>query len=154
MPTDGKQQSRRTTNCSHQCSANRSTLLALTPTRQSKSASSSPTASTARSISKSTGSTPAQPSNRALAHTAKHSSHVTSKRRFQSAQLIAYLTENQWLGLAAHSNQQMDRLVASLVDAGVKFLNPPDRSGPDRRARVPSRSSMRGSVRCFLLRMS
>ena len=61
-----------------------------------------------------------------LVYRTKRSGHVTSKMRFQSAQLIAYLTDDLWLRLAAHSNQQMERLAAGLVDTGVEFLNPPD----------------------------
>ena len=61
-----------------------------------------------------------------LVYRTKRSGHVTSKMRFQSAQLIAYLTDDLWLRLAAHSNQQMERLAAGLSDAGVEFLNPPD----------------------------
>ena len=61
-----------------------------------------------------------------LVYRTKRSGHVTSKMRFQSAQLIAYLTDNLWLRLAAHSNRQMERLAAGLVDAGIEFLNPPD----------------------------
>ncbi|MBT5554157.1 MAG: hypothetical protein HOJ85_10370 [Ilumatobacter sp.] len=51
---------------------------------------------------------------------------MTSKMRFQSAQLIAYLTDDLWLRLAGHSNRQMERLATGLLDAGVEFLNPPD----------------------------
>jgi threonine aldolase len=61
-----------------------------------------------------------------LVYRTKRSGHVTSKMRFQSAQLIAYLTDDLWLRLAGHSNQQMERLAAGLHDAGVEFLNPPD----------------------------
>ena len=60
-----------------------------------------------------------------LVYRTKRSGHVTSKMRFQSAQLIAYLTNDLWLRLAAHSNQQMERLAAGLVNAGVELLNPP-----------------------------
>jgi threonine aldolase len=61
-----------------------------------------------------------------LVYRTKRSGHVTSKMRFQSAQLIAYLTDNLWLRLADHSNQQMERLAAGLLNAGVEFLNTPD----------------------------
>jgi threonine aldolase len=61
-----------------------------------------------------------------LVYRTKRSGHVTSKMRFQSAQLIAYLTDDLWLRLATHSNQKMEKLAAGLVDAGVEFLNPPD----------------------------
>jgi len=61
-----------------------------------------------------------------LVYRTKRSGHVTSKMRFQSAQLIAYLTDDLWLRLAGHSNRQMERLATGLLDAGVEFLNPPD----------------------------
>ena len=61
-----------------------------------------------------------------LVYRTKRSGHVTSKMRFQSAQLIAYLTDDLWLRLAGHSNRQMERLAAGLVDVGVEFLVPPD----------------------------
>ena len=61
-----------------------------------------------------------------LVYRTKRSGHVTSKMRFQSAQLIAYLTDDLWLRLAGHSNRQMERLAAGLGDAGVEFLDPPD----------------------------
>jgi threonine aldolase len=52
----------------------------------------------------------------------KRSGHVTSKLRFQSAQVAAYLTDGLWLRLAAHANQRMAELVAglaSLAEYGV-----------------------------------
>ena len=61
-----------------------------------------------------------------LVYRTKRAGHVTSKMRFQSAQLIAYLTDGTWLALAANSNRQMARLAAGLVDRGVDTLNPPD----------------------------
>lgn len=61
-----------------------------------------------------------------LVYRTKRSGHVTSKMRFQSAQLIAYLTDDLWLRLAGHSNRQMERLAAGLRDAGVEFLDQPD----------------------------
>lgn len=58
----------------------------------------------------------------ALVYRTKRSGHVTSKMRFQSAQVTAYLTDDLWLRLAAHSNEQMAALVAELetID-GVDF---------------------------------
>jgi threonine aldolase len=44
----------------------------------------------------------------------KRSGHVTSKMRFQSAQLTAYLTDGLWLRLADHANRRMAELVAGL----------------------------------------
>jgi threonine aldolase len=49
-----------------------------------------------------------------LVYRTKRSGHVTSKMRFQSAQVTAYLTDGLWLRLAAHSNQRMAELVAEL----------------------------------------
>jgi threonine aldolase len=60
-----------------------------------------------------------------LVYRTKRSGHVTSKMRFQSAQLAAYLTEGLWLRLAAHANQRMADLVAELAplaDLGVRLL--------------------------------
>src|SRR3712207_182462 len=54
----------------------------------------------------------------------KRSGHVTSKMRFQSAQLAAYLTEGLWLRLARNANQRMAELAAeleSLALYGVRF---------------------------------
>ena len=54
----------------------------------------------------------------------KRSGHVTSKLRFQSAQVAAYLTDGLWLRLAAHANQRMAELVAeleSLASYGVRL---------------------------------
>ena len=61
-----------------------------------------------------------------LLYRTKRSGHVTSKMRFQSAQLIAYLTNGLWLRLAAHSNQKMERLAAGLAGSGIGFGNRPD----------------------------
>ena len=49
-----------------------------------------------------------------LVYRTKRSGHVTSKMRFQSAQLAAYLTDGLWLRLAGHANARMAELVASL----------------------------------------
>ena len=49
-----------------------------------------------------------------LVYRTKRSGHVTSKMRFQSAQLAAYLTDGLWLRLATHANQRMAELVAEL----------------------------------------
>ena len=61
-----------------------------------------------------------------LVYRTKRAGHVTSKMRFQSAQLIAYLTDDTWLELAANANAQMGRLAAGLVERDVDLLNPPD----------------------------
>jgi threonine aldolase len=49
-----------------------------------------------------------------LVYRTKRSGHVTSKMRFQSAQLAAYLTDGLWLRLAGHANQRMAELVGGL----------------------------------------
>lgn len=61
-----------------------------------------------------------------LVYRTKRSGHVTSKMRFQSAQVIAYLTNDLWLRLAANSNTRMKRLAAGLEPLGVRFVNRPD----------------------------
>jgi len=60
-----------------------------------------------------------------LLYRTKRSGHVTSKMRFQSAQLIAYLTDSLWLRLAGSSNRQMERLAAGLAGLGVEFVEQP-----------------------------
>ncbi|HEX5087887.1 MAG TPA: beta-eliminating lyase-related protein [Nocardioides sp.] len=49
-----------------------------------------------------------------LVYRTKRAGHVTSKMRFQSAQLTAYLTDGLWLRLAGHANERMAELVAEL----------------------------------------
>ena len=71
-----------------------------------------------------------------LVYRTKRSGHVTSKLRFQSAQIEAYLTDGLWLRLAANSNAMMRRLadglaaldveVANRGDANMAFLRRPD----------------------------
>ncbi len=61
-----------------------------------------------------------------LVYRTKRAGHVTSKMRFQSAQLIAYLTDGTWLTLAANANRQMARLAAGLTERNVELLNRPD----------------------------
>jgi threonine aldolase len=64
-----------------------------------------------------------------LVYRTKRSGHVTSKMRFQSAQLAAYLTDGLWLRLAAHANDRMAELVAELTplaDAGVRLIERAD----------------------------
>ncbi len=61
-----------------------------------------------------------------LVYRTKRSGHVTSKMRFQSAQIIAHLTDGLWLRLAAHANARMAELAAGLEEMGVRFLNRPD----------------------------
>jgi threonine aldolase len=61
-----------------------------------------------------------------LVYRTKRSGHVASKMRFQSVQLIAYLTDDLWLRLAHQSNAAMARLAAGLGKLGVEQLNDPD----------------------------
>lgn len=61
-----------------------------------------------------------------LVYRTKRAGHVTSKMRFQSAQLVAYLTNDLWLRLAANSNERMHQLSEGLRGLGVGFLNRPD----------------------------
>jgi threonine aldolase len=59
-----------------------------------------------------------------LVYRTKRSGHVTSKLRFQSAQVAAYLTDGLWLRLATNANQRMAQLVAeleSLAPYGVRL---------------------------------
>jgi threonine aldolase len=61
-----------------------------------------------------------------LVYRTKRAGHVTSKMRFQSAQLIAYLTNGTWLRSAANSNARMADLSCGLAKLGVEFVNRPD----------------------------
>lgn len=64
-----------------------------------------------------------------LVYRTKRAGHITSKMRFQSAQLIAYLTDDLWLRLASNSNARMADLargLAELAERGVTALNRPD----------------------------
>jgi threonine aldolase len=62
-----------------------------------------------------------------LVYRTKRSGHVTSKMRFQSAQLIAYLTDDLWLRLAGNSNERMTQLATGLAEIpGVELVNRPD----------------------------
>lgn len=64
-----------------------------------------------------------------LVYRTKRSGHVTSKMRFQSAQLIAYLTDDLWLRLARNANERMAELadgLTKLSDRGVEQINRPD----------------------------
>jgi threonine aldolase len=61
-----------------------------------------------------------------LVYRVKRAGHVASKMRFQSAQLIAYLTDDLWLRLAGRSNAAMARLATGLRRMGIELLNEPD----------------------------
>ncbi len=61
-----------------------------------------------------------------LVYRVKRAGHVASKMRFQSAQLIAYLTDDLWVRLARGANTAMAQLAAGLLGLGVELLNEPD----------------------------
>jgi threonine aldolase len=61
-----------------------------------------------------------------LVYRTKRAGHVTSKMRFQSAQLIAYLSDGLWHRLASNANETMARLWAGLQEFGVSACNRPD----------------------------
>lgn len=61
-----------------------------------------------------------------LVYRTKRSGHVTSKMRFQSAQLIAHLTDGLWLDCARNANDRMAQLATGLERLGVEFVNRPD----------------------------
>jgi threonine aldolase len=58
-----------------------------------------------------------------LVYRTKRAGHVASKMRFQSAQLIAYLTDDLWLRLAGDANQTMAGLSRGLTGLGVELVN-------------------------------
>jgi threonine aldolase len=60
-----------------------------------------------------------------LVYRTKRAGHVTSKMRFQSAQLIAYLTDDGWRRTAADANARMAQLATGLAALGVGFVNRP-----------------------------
>jgi threonine aldolase len=61
-----------------------------------------------------------------LVYRTKRAGHVTSKMRFQSTQLLAYLDGDLWLTLASNSNNRMTQLAAGLSALDVEFVNRPD----------------------------
>ncbi|HEX2782397.1 MAG TPA: beta-eliminating lyase-related protein [Ilumatobacteraceae bacterium] len=61
-----------------------------------------------------------------LVYRTKRAGHVASKMRFQSVQLITYLTDDLWLRLARSSNATMTRLALGLSKLGIEQLNEPD----------------------------
>lgn len=58
-----------------------------------------------------------------LVYRTKRAGHVASKMRFQSAQLIAYLTGDLWLRLAGDANRTMAGLARGLTELGVELVN-------------------------------
>lgn len=61
-----------------------------------------------------------------LVYRTKRAGHVTSKMRFQSAQLLAHLSDDLWLRLARSANDRMAQLAAGLASLDVTFVNRPD----------------------------
>ncbi len=60
-----------------------------------------------------------------LVYRTKRTGHVTSKMRFQSAQLLGYLADGLWLTMAADANAAMARLAAGVDDLGLRLLARP-----------------------------
>lgn len=52
----------------------------------------------------------------------KRAGHLSSKNRYLSAQMEAYLTDELWLQLASSANQMADRLRGGLREAGAELL--------------------------------
>ncbi|HAP75149.1 MAG TPA: low specificity L-threonine aldolase [Acidimicrobiaceae bacterium] len=63
--------------------------------------------------------------NEQLTYRLKRSGHVASKMRFQSVQLIAYLTDGLWLRLAERANAAMKVLSDGLRSLGLEFVAEP-----------------------------
>ena len=61
-----------------------------------------------------------------LHYRTKRAGQVSSKMRFQSAQLEAYLTDGLWLRLAGHANARMARLADGLARLGVPLGATPE----------------------------
>ncbi|HTH07457.1 MAG TPA: beta-eliminating lyase-related protein [Ilumatobacteraceae bacterium] len=64
--------------------------------------------------------------NDSIMYRLKRAGHVASKMRFQSAQLVAYLTDGLWLRLASRSNEAMAALATGLREREVDLLAPVD----------------------------
>ena len=60
-----------------------------------------------------------------LVYRVKRAGHVASKMRFQSAQLVAYLTDGLWLRLAQRANDAMAQLSAGLRALDMDLLAEP-----------------------------
>ena len=56
----------------------------------------------------------------------KRAGQVASKMRFQSVQLLAYLSDGLWLRLAKNANRAMQRLAHGLSELGFEFLVTPE----------------------------
>jgi threonine aldolase len=60
-----------------------------------------------------------------LVYRTKRTGHVTSKMRFQSAQLLGYLADDLWLRMAADANAAMARLAAGIDELGLRLIARP-----------------------------
>lgn len=60
-----------------------------------------------------------------LFYRVKRAGHVASKMRFQSVQLLTYLTDGLWLRLAKRANDAMAALAAGLRKLDVEFIAEP-----------------------------
>lgn len=54
----------------------------------------------------------------------KRGGHLSSKHRYLSAQMDAYLTDDLWLDLAGKANAAAERLEQGLIAAGVRLVHP------------------------------
>ncbi|GAC70233.1 threonine aldolase family protein [Gordonia soli] len=63
---------------------------------------------------------------RRLGYRVKRAGQLTSKMRFSSAQVDAYLTDDLWLRNAAHANAMAQRLADGLRSAHVEIVAPVD----------------------------
>jgi threonine aldolase len=61
-----------------------------------------------------------------LVYRTKRSGHVTSKMRYQSAQLLAYLSDDLWLDNARNANARMAELCAGLESLGIELVARPE----------------------------
>lgn len=61
-----------------------------------------------------------------LVYRVKRAGHVASKMRFQSAQLVAYLTDGLWLRLAQRANDAMAQLSTGLRALDMELLAEPE----------------------------
>ena len=60
-----------------------------------------------------------------LTYRLKRAGHVSSKMRFQSVQIDAYLRDGLWLDLAGRANAAMERLAVGMTGLGVELLADP-----------------------------
>jgi len=87
-----------------------------------------------------------------LVYRTKRAGHVTSKMRFQSAQLTAYLTDGLWLRLAATANERMADLVAELeplASSGVRVAEPVEVNLAFVELPAPAADALSSAVACY-----